>query len=168
MLSDTTAPQSAFAPEAPAAEKNKGGRPSRADRLASGDLAGRTAPFNWAIYTVAELIRFRDQIDKHLPPLELKALNLEEQVLLQYHALRELQGTVMEDDEVPVNQRAQVANTVAATLKTLGDQQMALYNSERFKDIETLLVRCLTQLPEEQAAEFIDSYEKILLKNGEQ
>lgn len=147
---------------------DKGGRPSRAaSRAAEGLMPqGRPTKQNWEILTVAELVRCRDEITAALPSLQLSKMNLEEEMLLQYHTLRELQGTVMEDDEVPVNQRAQVANTVAATLKTLGDQQIALYSSERFKQIENALIRELDKLPEDLAASFLVSYAKILSKYG--
>lgn len=141
-----------FSPEKPAERAN---------------LSAKSQPKrDWSIHTVSELVRFRDEITKMLPPLELGSLNLEEEMLLQYHNLRELQGSVMDDETVPVNQRAQVANTVAATLKTLGDQQIELYSSERFKDIENLLVRSLDKLPEDVAAAFLVEYEKILQRHG--
>lgn len=126
-------------------------------------VRGRWTP-DWSIYTIAELVKFRDEINKQLPPLELGKFNLEEEVMLQFHVLRAMQGNVIDDQEVPVNQRAQVANTVAATLKTLGDQQIALYNSERFKEIENALIRELDKLPEDLAASFIDNYDLILRK----
>ena len=122
--------------------------------------------FNWSIYTVTELIRFRDEIGQKLPPLELSKFNLEEEVMLQFHTLRALQGDVLEDETVPVNQRAQVANTVASTLRTLGDQQIALYSSERFKDIENALIRELDKLPEELAASFLEAYAQILTRHA--
>lgn len=124
--------------------------------------AGRSAPYNWSILTVAELVRFRDEITRALPALQLSVLNLEEEMLVQYHTLRELQASVMDEKEVPANQRAQVANTVAATLRSLGDMQIDLYSSERFKDIENLMIRTLTRLPEDLAAEFIAEYEKLI------
>lgn len=144
----------------------RAGRPSRADRIAAGETVGRPDMTNWSIHTVAELVRFRDEITRALPPIELSKINLEEETLLQFHSMRELQSTVMEDDDVPVNQRAQVANTVGAILKTLGDQQVALYSSERFKQVENALVRELDKLPEELAASFLDGYAKILAKYG--
>ena len=145
---------------------NCGGRPSRADRIASGEITGRPAKQNWALLSVTELIRFRDEITRELPPIELSKVNLEEEVLLQFHSLRELQSAVMGDDDVPVKQRAQFANTIGATLKTLGDLQIALYSSERFKQIENALIRQLDKLPEELAASFLDAYAKILAKYG--
>ena len=166
-------PEDEMATFAPTGDKKQRGRPSRADRIGLKQLTGggsniNKAELNWSIYTVAELVRFRDEIGRALPPLQLSLLNLEQEVLLQYHTLRELQGEVLGDGEVPVNQRAQVANSVAATLRTLGDQQIELYNSERFKDIENLLVRTLDKLPEDLAAEFLTGYEELLRKHTPQ
>lgn len=135
-------------------------RPSSKVDAPSGAI--KPAPYNWSINTVTELVRFRDEITAALPPIELGKLNLEEEMLLQYHALRELQNTVMADDDVPVNQRAQVANSVAATLKTLGDQQQALYTTERYKSIENLLIRHLSKQPEAFAEKFLEEYRVLL------
>lgn len=138
---------------------------------ATGEDEGNDSPtrtkrsINWSIYTVSELVRFRDEITKKLPPLALSDLNLEEQVLLQFHVMRELQGDVMSEEGVPANQRAQVANGVGAVLKTLADKQTDLYTSERFKDIENLLIRTLSKLPEDLAAGFLADYEKLLLRH---
>ena len=121
---------------------------------------------NWSIHTIAELVRFRDEITRQLPATELSKLNLEEEVLLQYHVLRELQADVLATEDIPANQRAQVANSVASILKTLADQQVALYSSERFKEIENLLIRTLTLLPEAQASSFIVEYERILQESS--
>lgn len=161
-------PVSTFSPEK---GRKQRGQPSRSDKIALGQMTGggsaiNKRELNWSIYTVAELVRFRDEITKALPPLQLSHLNLEEEMLLQYHTLRELQGDVMGDGEVPVNQRAQVANSVASTLKSLGDMQVELYSSERFKDIENLLVRTLDKMPEDLAAEFLTGYEEMLRKRG--
>jgi hypothetical protein len=155
--------EAAQAPAMATFEASTGRSPSGVggDRLRGRDGRGKPV-MNWSIYTVAELVRFRDEITQHLPPLSLSELNLEEETLLQYHTLRELQGDVLSDDDVPANQRAQVANSVATTLKTLGDQQIALYNSERFKEIENLLIRQLSKLPEETAAEFLTGYEQVV------
>lgn len=119
-------------------------------------------PGKWEMYTVTELVRFRDEITRQLPSTELSDLNLEQEVLLQYHTLRELQSDVLADEDVPANQRASVANAVAAILKTLADKQESLYTSERFKDIENLLIRSLSLWPEAEASKFIKEYEEIL------
>lgn len=122
---------------------------------------------NWSIHTIAELVRFRDEINEALPSTELSKLNLEEEVLLQYHVVREMQSDVLGQEDIPPNQKVQVANSVASILKTLADQQESLYTSERFKDIENLLIRSLTSLPEKTASKFLDEYERIVRNKGE-
>lgn len=117
---------------------------------------------NWSIYTIDELIRFRDEIDQKLPPKELKDMDLEHEMLLQFHTLRALQAQALSDDEFPLNQRVALANSVSASLAKMTESQNALYSSERFKKIENLLIRHLNKLPEETAAAFIREYEALL------
>ena len=120
------------------------------------------APFDWSALTVADLIRFHDEILQALPPTALKDMNLEKEMLLQFHALRELQTDVLRDEDVPLNQRAQVAGAVSSVLTKLSDRQIDIYRSERFKQIENLLIRELTRLPEESQKSFLDQYKLIL------
>jgi len=120
------------------------------------------APFNWALLTVQELVQFRDEITRALPPLSIKEMNLEEEMLLQFHSLRALQNQVLDVDELPLNQRAQVANACAGSLAQLLSLQEKVYTQERFKRIENLLIRNLSRLPEEQAGAFLNDYEKII------
>lgn len=117
---------------------------------------------DWSLYKVAELVKFHDEIRRHLPPLSLSQMNLESELLLQFHTMRELQGEVLTDDDIPLNQRVQAANSVAQSLKTLIDGQEKVYTQERFKQIELLLIRELSKLPEESAAKFIEGYEALL------
>jgi uncharacterized protein (UPF0147 family) len=122
----------------------------------------KAAPFVWSSLPVSTLIRYRDEITRHLPPTQLSKMNLEEELLMQFHTVRALQNDVMEDTEIPVNQRAQVANSVAASLNKLAEMQIDLYSAERFKNVENLLIRTLSQLPEDLASEFLTEYEKML------
>lgn len=125
---------------------------------------GAKNTFNWSIYTVGELIRFRDEIGKQLPPMELEKMNLEQEMLLQLHTIRGVQNEIMDDEEIPPNQKAQVATAVAQSLNKLAEMQIALYSSERFKKIENILIRTLTKLPEDLAMEFLTQYEKAIAK----
>lgn len=118
--------------------------------------------FLWKQYSLEELVRFRDEIDACLPPTALKDLNLEELMLLQLHQLRALQTTVLTDETIALNQRAQVANSVANALDKLSQRQEEIWSSERFKGIENLLVRTLTKLPEDLAEQFLNDYERLL------
>lgn len=126
------------------------------------------ATFNWSAMPVEDLIRYRDEITKHLPPLDLKDINLQEELLLQFHALRALQGQVLNDDEVPLNQRAQLANSVGSTLDRLVELQEKVWSQERFKTIENTLIRHLKRLPEDVAEAFLADYEALLRpENGQ-
>lgn len=120
------------------------------------------APFNWKSLPIDLLIKYHDEIRQHLPPLSLAEINLEEEMLLQYHTLRALQNDVLNDEKIALNQRAQVANTVASALGKLSDRQTETYTQERHKKIEAVLIRVLVKLPEETAAAFLKEYEKIL------
>lgn len=123
------------------------------------------APFVWSALPVSLLVKYRDEILKNLPPTELDKFNMEQELLLQYHCVRELQNDVISDETIPPNQRAQVANSVASVLNKIAELQVGVYTSERFKNIENLMVRTLNKLPEDLAAEFIDQYEKMIARD---
>lgn len=95
------------------------------------------------------------------PRQSLADLNLEHELLEQYNTVKTLQEEVLTDDEVPANQRAQVANTVASTLQQLVKMQTDYYNAERFKAIEALVLKAIKSLPKEVAEKFIEDYERI-------
>lgn len=124
------------------------------------DKVATRAKFNWSAMPVEELIRNFDEIKQHLPAIKLKDLNLESELLLQFHAVRALQNDVLSDDDVPPHQRAQVANSVSSVLVKLGELQSDIYSSERFKDIENILIGALVDLPEPQVVEFLAKYEE--------
>jgi hypothetical protein len=125
-----------------------------------------TSAYNWDLIPKDDLLRYYDEIGRRLPPVELSKLDIEKELMIQYYTVRALQSSVMDDDEIPLNQRAQVANTVASSVKALADLQEKVYTSERFKAIENLLIRTLVKLPEDVAAAFIVEYEKILVKHA--
>ena len=121
-----------------------------------------TSPFRWSALPLETLLRYLDEIRQVLPATTLLDMNMEEELILQFQAVRTLQNTILDDISVPANQKAQVANSVAGVLSTLADLQNKTYSSERFKRIETLLVRHLSKLPEDTAAAFLEDYERIL------
>lgn len=125
-----------------------------------------------AAMTLEELLDLRDRIDKHLPPRTISDINMEEELLLQLASLRALSNKIAnvgsEDGEgsgVPLNQRAQLANSITSVLKSLIDRQVEVFSSERFKRIENLLVRHLRRQSSEFAKAFLDEYEQIIV-NG--
>ena len=128
------------------------------------EATGPRSPLNWKIYSVEELIKFRDEITNHLPPLSLKDIDMEQELLLQFRALRALQNDVISDEETPVNQKAQIGNSVSSVLAKMGEMQQTLYDSERLKRIEKILVSVLDTLPQETKEAFLAAYEAELEK----
>ena len=117
---------------------------------------------NWKNLPVQVLLKYLDEIKSCLPAVNLGGMNLEEELVLQFTATKALQSDVMDDETIAANQRAQVANSVAATLQKLIDMQEKVYTLERWKSIESLMIRSLQKLPEELAEEFLVEYERIL------
>lgn len=103
----------------------------------------------------------RAEIDKVLPATALKDINLEDELVRQYQTVKQLQIDVMTDMDTPVNQKAQVANSCAATLGQLTKMQTEFYTAERFKTIESILIRCLKTLPEDMVKDFFKMYEEM-------
>lgn len=110
----------------------------------------------------AELIELRDRIDQMLPFTSLKEVDLEEQLLLQFMSMRELQTKVLGDEALPLNQRASVANSVVAILAKLTELQGEVYTHERLKTIENTLLRRIRGLPVEVVEAFLADYEADL------
>lgn len=123
-----------------------------------------TPTFRWEALPVATLLRYLDEIRAALPYNSLVDMDMERELILQFQAVRELQNTIIDDESVPANQKAQVANSVASVLGSIAELQNKIYSSERFKRIETLLIRHLNKLPEDVAAAFLEDYEAVLEK----
>ena len=116
-----------------------------------------------ASLTPSELRRLRSEVDKLLPDSEMKLsdMDMPRELMNQFQVVKDLQSSVMDDDTVPANQRAQCANAVASTLQNLVKMQTDFYTSERFRAIENLLIQYMKRLPLDAANEFLDEYEKI-------
>lgn len=112
--------------------------------------------------TESELLLLRSQIDAVLPVTKLSDMNLERELTLQFRVAQALQNEIMDDTHTPANQKAQVMNSVAATLQSLAKMQQEHYTPERLKKIEAALVKVLNTLPAEQTEEFFEVYERML------
>lgn len=106
-----------------------------------------------------ELLALRAEIDIRLPSTSLQQMDLEKELVLQYHRVQALQERVLTDLGTPANQLAQVSNAVASTLQQLVTMQTKFHTSERFKEIESRLIRALDKVPEEYLVEFFEWYE---------
>lgn len=105
-----------------------------------------------------EILRLRDECNALLPPTSIKDLDMAKELAEQFHRVKILQQEASEDTDTPTNQRAQVANTVASTLKALVNLQAEAYNVEQFRKMEAALVRVLRTLPKPQQDEFFQAY----------
>ena len=108
-----------------------------------------------------ELILLMDRIEGKLPPLKLSRLNLEEELVRQLMRAKTLQADVIDSDEIAANQKAQVMNSVASTIGALVKMQTDLYNAERFKAVEALMIDALKLMPTDVAIKFLEEYERL-------
>ena len=113
-------------------------------------------------YSLQDLLSLKADIERRLPARSIKDINLSRELVLQFMAVQELQNEVLKDDETPANQRAQVANSVAAVLGQIAKLQQEIYTSERLKTIEAKLVEALNQLPKDLQVSFLQVYEACL------
>lgn len=118
--------------------------------------------FNLASMGEAALLDLRAQIDANLPVKSLKDIDLERELVLQYQTVKALQNLVLNDDEIPVNQRSQVANSCASTLDALVKMQEKYSTGERLKQIEGHLIEALNRMPPETTKAFFEWYEGAL------
>lgn len=109
----------------------------------------------------ADLRKLRGEIDRLLPERALSEIDTAKELVEQYMKVKELQDSVLYDDDVPANQRAQCAGQVASTLQQLVKMQTDFYTAERFRAIENLLIKYLRKMPLDVAAQFVAEYESM-------
>jgi len=113
-----------------------------------------------------ELRKLRADVDALLPRGGLDGLNLEQELVDQYHAVKGLQEEVLTDQDTPANQRAQCAGQVVSTLQKLIDLQVDMQRDERLKKIERTLLEAIAFLPEDAKTKFFADYESFAAKSG--
>lgn len=118
----------------------------------------REAIFDLSGIDEAGLYLLMTEVEAKLPLKYLKDVSLEQELVRQLRMTQLLQIDVIDDPEVPANQRAQTANAVAAILHNLAKLQTEVYTSERLKTIEAILIETLKTLPEEQQRRFMEEY----------
>lgn len=121
-----------------------------------------TQGWNLAKLTEGELLYLRSQIDAVLPVTRLADMNLERELTLQLRSAQALQQIVLEDTHTPANQKAQVMNSVSATMQQLVKMQIDYYTPERLKKIESALVTVLSTFDTDMTKDFFTRYEEIL------
>lgn len=88
----------------------------------------------------------------------LKDLDIEKELLKQYHKAQEL---LEYSDDEPLNQRAQTLNSITSILQAIIKSQQELYNVERLKTLENVLISVLQKYPDIKK-DFLDEYENQL------
>ncbi len=108
-------------------------------------------------YDEADLLRLKTRVTSLLP-LNLAAINMEEELLTQLASAKSL---LADSEDAPANQRAQVSNSITTILKQLTDLQTSLTTTETIKRIERTLLLTLKEFPEMQES-FLKAYEEAL------
>jgi hypothetical protein len=112
--------------------------------------------------TLEELYSLRHRIDMRLPQQSLKSINMEQELVTQLNIVKTLQQETLTDPDIPANQRSQVAGAVASSLQALSKLQIELYDSERMKMLEQVLIDCIKSLPMDTQETFLNQYESRL------
>lgn len=111
----------------------------------------------------AGLLELRAKIDAKLPIKSLDDLDLVQESLRQLQMAKQLQADAAKRDAgVPMNQRAQVQNSIGSIITTLAKVQMDLYTSERIKRIQSAVVKIVKTLPKEAQERFFEMLEADL------
>lgn len=104
----------------------------------------------------ADLLTLHAKVESKLVGIRLSEVNLEKETLIQFQRAKQLQEDASTTTDVPMNQRAQVQNSLANLLTSLAKMQMDLHDSESIKRWKAALVRVVKELPKEQHAKFFD------------
>lgn len=111
-----------------------------------------------------ELRKLRSDVDQLLPRGGLDGLNLEDELVAQYHKTKDLMDELGE--ETPANQRAQVCNAVVTALGQLVKLQEDLKRQVKLALMESVLIDAIKTLPETAKGEFFSEYERMAKKAG--
>jgi hypothetical protein len=91
----------------------------------------------------------------------LNTLDLEGELLTQYKTAKRMLEEVEGEDEVGLNQKAQMLNTIGSILANIVKTQAELHNIERLKVIEATLIEVLKRHETVREA-FLADYEKAI------
>lgn len=91
----------------------------------------------------------------------LKDLDLDKELLEQYHNAKQLFTDVQYEEGIPLNQKSQITNTITSILQAIIKMQQDLYNIEKIKLIENVLIETLKDHETLRDA-FLEKYEQAL------
>lgn len=118
-------------------------------------------PVDLSLYSESELLALMGRIEALLPPMTMKSLNLEEELARQYQTVKALQSETLSGKE-DSTKKASILSACNSALQAIIRMQNDLHNSERFKVLETLLVRYIKKLPKETVEAFLEDYANLV------
>ncbi len=127
------------------------------------EVPQKVEKFDISAFDQRELLALRAKVDSKLQGLSLDEVNLVKETLLQFQAAKVLQADAADEDSgTPMNQRAQVQNSIANILSTLGKIQMELYDSEKLKRLTAATVKAVKLLSPEAQKAFFEAFQADL------
>lgn len=119
--------------------------------------------FKWHALPMETLLRYKLEIEAHLPPTRLKDVNVESELVNQLRIAQMLQAKVidLDDTEIPLNQIVQAVNSVSGAIEKLAKLQIELANAENLKKMEMAFIRAVKDLPDEAVENFFKRYEAL-------
>ena len=119
-----------------------------------------------------ELMRLYKLIQVELD-LDVNNINLTEALALQFKQGQQFADEILHDKNTPANQRAQVYNTVNASVEKIAKMRGMIMNQERLKRYETAVLKAIevfkTSYPEaasDMRDVFMDLYGEFLNDRG--
>jgi hypothetical protein len=92
-----------------------------------------------------DLLHMRAEIDAILGQTTLADIDVAKELMLQLRTVRLLQQETLSDPDTPANQKAQTANAFQSLLQQLIKLRTDLYNAERCRAIESMVIRAFTK-----------------------
>lgn len=98
-----------------------------------------------SLYTPQELRALKRRIEETLPVEDLDSIDLTKEFLSNYRTAQDM----LEDanDDAPLNQQAQVANTLTSILKQLAELQRSHFSAARLQRFEKAAAEVFLQHP---------------------
>lgn len=91
----------------------------------------------------------------------LDELDLSNELLEAYNKAKTLLIDAEYEESIPLNQKVQAVNSIAAILQTIAKTQETLHNTQTITKIEAVLINTLKTYPELREA-FLEDYERAL------
>lgn len=104
---------------------------------------------------------FEENEQKALETTHLAAIEVSVELAMLYGAAKGLLDDTLCNEDTPANQKAQVLNAAASALQQIAKTRTDLFNSERIRRMEQILIRTLREFPE-LATSFLAMYERNL------